>query len=221
MQEAIKKVNEWIALNNPNKLLLLNDMNLEKLPQIPLNCQRLYCYDNRLTFIPELPNCLELICCNNKLVALPKLFYCKRLICASNNLTHLPELPKCLALGCENNKLTHLPELPKCKYLSCDGNKLTFLPNLPNCRDLACTNNQLIYIPYLPKCTEIKYKNNRYLHINKKQAQLLHLKEKPNYNKYATIIQRNYKNHLRKKYHDIISQYLFKGPANLVCLLAI
>ncbi len=45
--------------------------------------------------------------------------------------------------------------------------------------------------------------------------------ETPNYNKYATVIQRNYKKHLRKVYQKIITEFLFVNVTKLVCLYSI
>ncbi len=187
MEKAIEIVNDWIAINDPTAVLDLSNLLLKELPNIPSNCEILFCQYNKLTALPQLPNCT-------------------RLYCHSNELITLSELPKCQQLWCFNNELTTLPQLTSCQVLSCDDNELITLPELPNCRVLRCNYG------------------NKYLHINKLQAKKFAsfgAKETPNYNKYAKIIQRNYKNHLRKKYHDIISQYIFKGPTSLVCLFAV
>ncbi len=200
MQWAINQVNNWIARNDPTKVLYLGSEDLTELPHIPSSCQVLYCQYNKLTTLPYLPNC-------------------RTLYCYGNNLTILPQLPDCQILNCGNNKLKTLPELSNCEELRCDSNELRILPQLPNCLLLSCYYNKLISLPELPNCMSIFGTNsNKYLHINKLQAKKFELQESPDYNKYATIIQRNYKNYLRKKYHDMICQYLFKGPTSLVCL---
>ncbi len=183
MQLAIKKVIDWVALNDPSKPLNLSLLHLHELLPIPSTCQELWCDENRLTSLPELPNCRTLYC--------------------------------------YNNLLTSLPELPNCTYISCFGNKLTTLPNLPKCIEVYCVDNQLTHLSQLPECVGIHCHHNKYLHINKHQAKRFTLKETPNYNKYATIIQKNYRNYLRKKYYNVISQHLFKGPSKLVCLYSI
>ncbi len=95
------------------------------------------------------------------------------------------------------------------------------LPYLPKCILLDCANNKLTNLPCLPSCGffSVYCSANEYLYINKLQAKKFALKETPNYNNCAKIIQRNYKNYLRKKYNDIVNQYLFKGPAKLHYLL--
>ncbi len=221
LKKANKIVNDWLLLNDPRKKIDLACMELHELPPIPSTCQILYCHNNELTFLPELPNCRILYCYNNQLTSLPSLPNCTILSCISNKLTSLPELPKCVELYCHNNKLTYLPELPKCRTLYCNNNQLTGIPNLPKCDLLSCHTNQLTALPFLPDLSKINFircHNNKYIYITKFQAKILRIKETPNYKKYATIIQRNYRNHLRDKYYEIISQYLFKGPAKLVTL---
>jgi hypothetical protein len=127
MQEAEKRIANWIKSNNPSTTLDLSGLHLAELPQIPANCQRLYCYWNELTSLPPLPNCKMLACCVNK-------------------LTVLPELPNCEILECEENQLITLPKLPNCRRLYCRSNKLTVLPELSQCRELMCENNKYLWI---------------------------------------------------------------------------
>ncbi len=220
---AIKKVNAWIAFDNPTRPLVLTGLGLTILPAIPANCEILHCEKNKLTTLPPLPNCEQLYCNNNQLTSLPQLPKCKFLYCEFNKLTVLPELPVCELVYCYTNELTVIPELPKCHTVLCSNNPLTILPNLPKCEYLECSNNKLTFLPPLPshKCWYIDCKYNKYLYINKKQAERFNIKETPNYNKHARVIQRCYKNYLRKRYYDVISQYLFKGPTKLVCLFAV
>ena len=69
----------------------------------------LWCSDNQLTQLPELPASLTV------------------LHCSGNQLTQLPELPASLTvLHCSGNQLTQLPELPaSLTVLYCYGNQLT------------------------------------------------------------------------------------------------
>ncbi len=241
IKEANKIVQSWIEFNNPSSKLDLSYLKLTELPLIPSTCQKLYCHNNNLTFLPELPDCKLLFCNSNQLTYLPSLPNCQRLWCYDNLLTSLPSLPnctylscfnnkltclpkldKCIRLYCYNNKLTHLPELPNCSIVQCYNNELTILPNIPNCDQLRCYNNKLTSLPYLPRIyTGVQCHNNKYLYINKHQAKKLGLQATLNYNRYATVIQRAYKKYMRNKYYDIISQHLFKGPAKIVSLFAI
>jgi Leucine-rich repeat (LRR) protein len=116
-------------------------------------CQKLDCFNNKLTSLPELPACQTLQCSYNSLTSLPELPACKVLRCSDNSLTSLPELPACKELDCPINKLTSLPELPACKVLQCSYNSLTSLPELPACKVLDCSNNKIISLPKLhPSC---------------------------------------------------------------------
>ncbi len=121
-----------------------------------------------------------------------------------------------------SQSITYLPELPNCTYIDCENNKLTFLPELLMCQEVYCEKNKLTYIPNgLPNCGFFKCNDNKYIYINKKQANCFKIQETPNYNKFATIIQRNYKKHLRKRYHNIVNQFIFKGPSKIVCLYTV
>ena len=67
----------------------------------------MYCGDNNLIFLPDLPKGLTLLSCGN------------------NKLTKLPTLPDELkVLDCSNNRLIYLPKLPNTiTWLDCRGNK--------------------------------------------------------------------------------------------------
>ena len=98
--------------------------------EIFTNLEDLYCDNNQLTSLPDLPSKLKnLSCYNNKLTSLPE------------------ELPSNLKfLDCDDNKLTSLPDLPsKLETLYCYNNKLTELPDLSNLKYLNCWNNNLPY----------------------------------------------------------------------------
>ena len=87
----------------------------------------LYCENNGLTSLPELPNSLTYISCyNNQLTILLELPNSLTILsCGNNHLTSLPELPNSLKeLYCWNNELTSLPELPiSLIYLECEDNR--------------------------------------------------------------------------------------------------
>jgi hypothetical protein len=115
----------------------------------------LYCSNNQLTALLELPASLtRLDCLNNQLKTLPYIpDSLATLWCNGNQITTLPELPDSLAkLYCDNNQLTTLPELPaRLTELYCSRNQLTVLPVLPyNLTMLGCSNNQLTALPELP-----------------------------------------------------------------------
>ncbi len=206
--------------NFANKLDL-HSLCLTELPPIARNCQYLSVCNNNLTSLPELPNCIELNCDDNKLTYLPQLPNCRVLCCVNNQLTCLPQLPNCEILDCDNNQLTCLPELPDCQELYCYDNQLTTLPELPNCWVLNCGKNKLTILPELPICAVLYCHENKYLYINKKQAKRFNFKKTPNYNKYASVIQRSYKKYIREKYQVVINNFLFVGLSKIVSLYTI
>ena len=63
-----------------------SDKNLKTLPCIPPNIKELFCSDNKLKILPELPNIWVLDCFNNRLKTLPKLLNISVLDCANNKI---------------------------------------------------------------------------------------------------------------------------------------
>jgi uncharacterized repeat protein (TIGR01451 family) len=139
------------------------------------NLQQLYCAENLLTSLPNLPSSLIYLRCDkNQLTSLPSLpFTLEYLFCSWNQLTYLPSLPPLKHLECYNNQLTNLSSLPSfslielnCSYnqlttlsflsfsmkrLVCSHNQLTDILNLsPSLIVLECGYNQLTSIPALP-----------------------------------------------------------------------
>jgi len=135
--------------------LYCSNNQLTALPELPASLTVLYCYYNQLTVLPELPdNLTELDCLDNQLTALPELPpSLTDLNCSSNQLIALPELPDALTqLWCGYNKLTALPVLPAgLTWLACTYNQLTALPELPSTlARIDCSSNQLTTLPVLP-----------------------------------------------------------------------
>lgn len=117
----------------------------------------LYCNDNKLTFLPELPSNLTYLNTSynsiKKLNNLPKkLTY---LNCSSNNMLEIEELPSSISnLTCNYNSLTTLPKLPQSlNYLYCSNNNLTKLPELPSDINIIILdqNTQFECLPFLPQ----------------------------------------------------------------------
>jgi Leucine-rich repeat (LRR) protein len=154
----------------PEDILAINvsNKNIKSLPDLSRfkNLKQLYCSDNELTSLPNLPQNLEtLSCSDNKLTSLPTLPQNLEVLhCYSNKLTSLPNLPQNLKqLSCSNNELTSFPTLPQSlKTLFCYNNKLTSLPTLPqNLESLYCSKNELTSLPTLPQnLKKISYSNN-------------------------------------------------------------
>jgi hypothetical protein len=119
------------------KTVHISDEGLTKLPQLPPDLNKLFCFKNRLTELTPVS-------------FLEKLYH---LDCDQNLLTELPQLPKDLQrLECCYNQLTQLPHLPKgLTILRCDYNQLTELPPLPPSLEvLSCRKNPLNQFPQLP-----------------------------------------------------------------------
>jgi Leucine-rich repeat (LRR) protein len=134
-----------------------------------INLIYLYCNENKLTSLPELPVSLQnLYCSNNQLTSLPFLpTSLKNLDCDNNQLKSLPKLPESLGwLYCNNNHLTFLPLLPKEMWsLSSYSNQLSSLPELPESLwYLDCYNNPIFDILYV---LSVIYEENNELSLTK------------------------------------------------------
>jgi len=156
----IKSLPDLTRFKNLENLYCFNNK-LTSLPSLPQNLQKLYCYNNQLTSLPSLPENLEkLFCSNNQLTSLPSLpLNLKLLYCSYNQLTSLPSLPQNLKiLYCFNDELTSLSSLPQnLKILHCSNNKLTTLPYLPeNIQKIYCYDNPIYEIVNSNNSIEIK-----------------------------------------------------------------
>jgi Leucine-rich repeat (LRR) protein len=170
-------INDWITDNDINATLILRNLNLRVLPDLPPNLIKLDCSNNQITTLPDnLSNNLILLnCSRNYLSNLPELPHnLKTLKCGNNELTTLPTLPPNLVeLNCNNNELTTLPTLPdSLQELYCNSNELTTLPPLPpNLIELNCNENLLTTLPTLPP---------NLVELNCNENELTNLPELPN-----------------------------------------
>ncbi|MBX2978028.1 MAG: T9SS type A sorting domain-containing protein [Flavobacteriales bacterium] len=128
---------------------------LMEMPEMPATLTYLDCGLNMLSELPTLPPGLTtLICAANMLEALPALPPTLTWLEASfNSLAELPVLPASLAvLSCRGNSLVALPALPGALLeLDCGANALAALPSLPaNMSILMCDVNELTSLPALP-----------------------------------------------------------------------
>jgi hypothetical protein len=141
---------------------------LTSLTELPESLRELYCNNNQLASLPELPKSLiKLICTNNQLASLPELPESLReLYCYNNKLASLPELPKGLnILNCSSTRIAELPELPKgLTEISCYSTQITEIPELPEyLTELYCSNNKLTSLPELPESLRALYCENNQL----------------------------------------------------------
>src|SRR5947208_3500790 len=108
MEEAKKRINEWIKNNDPEQVLDLSCLGLKFLPDLPHNLKKFNCSSNQLTQLPDLPQCQTLYCYSNQLTQLPDLLHCQTLSCTYNQLTQLPDLPHCQRLSCSGNTYLYI-----------------------------------------------------------------------------------------------------------------
>ena len=112
MEEAQRRIDEWVREGDNTKELSLYNLGLTSLPPLPERLTCLNCRNNKLPSLPPLPE------------GLTKLF------CSDNQLTSLPALPEGLTyLYCTVNVLTSLPPLPESlTALQCSGNHIFYPP---------------------------------------------------------------------------------------------
>jgi len=139
----------------------------------------LFCRNNKLTSLPELPkNLVDLYCANNKITQLPVLpDKMEILICDNNPLTALPQLPAPLfILHCANAKLSSLPQLPKLQHLLVANNSISTLPPLPTSLTyLDIQNNNIGSIGYFPSKLKIVAVSNNQLKCLPRMPDLMKL----------------------------------------------
>jgi len=141
------------SLSSDIDTLDIRRMGIQSLPDLTRfkNLKTLFCDNNKLTLLNNLPQNLEnLFCVDNQLTCLPTLPQnLEELYCNDNQLSLLPNLSENLKiLCCYNNQLTCLPTLPQnLEELYCINNQLHVLPNLPqNLEELDCFNNPIYEI---------------------------------------------------------------------------
>lgn len=200
MQEARRRIKNWLKRGEFNNPINLSQLGLDELPDIPMECRKLYCFGNKLRDLPKLPNCVELRCYSNK-------------------LDRLPELPNCKHLNCCNNMLTLLPELMKCEELACSGNQLIYLPILHKdvfvCWKYWMT---ITYIDYMGLWRIFKGYDedgdNLWLHIHDKFGWV----ESHNYYRCAMIIQKTWRRYWWKKCVENVVEYVGKNISGIIKL---
>ena len=140
-------------LNSLSEDITILDISYRYIKSLPdltrfKNLETLYCFNNQITSLTDLPQNLKILYCfNNQLTSLTDLpQQLKILDCSGNQLTSFSTLPQNLnILYCFNNQLTYLSILPQnLKILDCHYNELTSLPILPqNIVKFDCSKNPI------------------------------------------------------------------------------
>lgn len=151
---AISSLDGLIHFDNLQYLFCFNNQ-LTELPELPAGLLVLRCDQNNLTELPELPpNLTGLNIGYNQIDSLPTLpLGLTDLVCTQNPIPVLPEFPQSLlALRAEHCELSALPELPQGMIiLSVDYNQLLEIPELPQTLEVFnCDGNLLTELPDLP-----------------------------------------------------------------------
>jgi len=208
------------SIPNPKNVILLNitKKRLNVLPDLSrfINLKYLYCGNNNLKNIQNLPSNLKsLYCEHNDLIELSNLPETLELLnCDYNKLKQLPELPLNLRLlSCNNNNLIELPNLSllyKLEVLCCDYNKITVLTDNININHLSCNNNNLSVLPKISYNFKFLYCSNNFnlklprsIIFNSKLKYYKKYKTYKNINELTYLLNYNIENY----YYSIILKY--------------
>jgi uncharacterized repeat protein (TIGR01451 family) len=135
--------------------LFCSNNQLTNLPDLPTGLVTLRCHNNSLTYLQQLPQGLGYLdVMDNQIESLPILpSTLENLDCRYNPISVLPDLPQSLLfLDATNCELSVLPQLPTGLIrISVDYNHLLAIPELPQTLEaLTCDSNLLTVLPELP-----------------------------------------------------------------------
>ena len=141
-------------MNIEGEVIRLKDY--ASIDDIPLNIIKLNCNYSKLKVLPDLSRFTQLrvlYCSNNRLTSIDNLpDHIEFIFCSSNRITCINNLPFWLeGLFCNNNKIRYIKYFPPyLMRLFCNDNQLTSLPDLPFLFEvLMCHYNPLHSLPYL------------------------------------------------------------------------
>jgi hypothetical protein len=150
-----RKINRLPNCPKNIKYLMLSDLHIDLLPDLPDGILNLHVNFNCLIELPNLPNTLKTIWCKqNKLINIPILPTNLTYLNLGNNyINEILELPpKLEELYINNNNLIKLPKLPdSLRVLDCNYNPLKSISILPNnLINLNLNNTEIELLPNIP-----------------------------------------------------------------------
>ena len=175
--QLIKTIQEWVSKNNDLAPLILDDLELTKVPELPANVLSLSLAGNKLKSLENLPKSLKVLDVesNNignktvlKLDHLPDTL--ESLKISNNNIQNLTHLPKSLThLEAENCDISYIRSFPKnMKQILLAQNYLEEIPELPNgLQVLDIESNFIKSLVRIPKSvTTFKYDEPEEVNVN-------------------------------------------------------
>jgi hypothetical protein len=175
--QLIKAIQEWSAKNNDLAPLILDDLELTEVPDLPENVLVLSLTGNKLKSLENLPKSLKVldIESNNvgnnivlKIDHLPNTL--ESLKISNNNIQNLTHLPTSLThLEAVNCGISYIRAFPKSmKQIILSQNNLEEIPPLPNGLQLLDIEmNPIISLGHIPKSvTVLKYDEPEEVNIN-------------------------------------------------------
>lgn len=175
--QLIKAIQEWSAKNNDAAPLILDDLELTKVPDLPPNVLSLSLSGNKLNSLENLPKSLKILDVqsnnvgNNTVLKIDNLPNTLEYLKISNNniqnITHLPSsLIKLEAINCSISYIRAFPKNMKQIVLS--QNNLEEIPELPNGLQLLDIEmNPIIKLGRIPRTVKVlKYDEPEEFNVN-------------------------------------------------------
>ena len=168
----VKEVNEWVSLGNDKTPLVLDDLGLVEIPDLPSNIRALSLSGNKIKTLNNLPKALEILNIDyNKITEIENLpNTLKTLIISNNPIRELVSLPNSLThLEANNCKINYIDKFTNnLTIIELNNNYLEEIPNLPNgLKILKVEGNSFRSLPTIPRSvTVFKYDEPENINVN-------------------------------------------------------
>ena len=167
-----KAINEWLEKNDDNAPLVLDDLDLLHVPDLPLNVKSLSLVGNKIKVLENLPENLQVLQIENNKIkqikSLPNNLVSLKL--SNNPIRELSNLPNTIThLYANNCSLVEIDRFPNnLIHLELKNNNLEALPDFPNkVKILDLEENPIISLPRIPRSVIVlKYDEPEELNAN-------------------------------------------------------
>jgi len=176
--QLIKAIQEWVSKNNDLAPLVLDDLELTKVPDLPQNVLILSLSGNKLKSLENLPKSLKVLDVesnnigNNTILKIDHLpNTLESLKISNNNIQNITHLPNSLThLEAVNCNISYIKSFPKnMKHILLSQNNLEEIPELPNgLQALDVEMNPIQKLGRIPKSIVVlRYDEPEEINVNK------------------------------------------------------